>query len=565
MDCCETYPAGAAMNTILTLLSPELMRRYYAAGFWREDTIYSLVRVHAQRAPDKCAVREQLRRITYRELVAAADRVAADLANHGIRPGQRICIWLPSRIECAVALLACSRNGYACCPSLHRDHTVAEIIELLKRTRSAALVAQSGYGADAERRDVFAELGVVESLRRVYRLESVADDPTVFAGTQAAGAIEPVKRDPNRIVYLAFTSGTMGQPKGVMHSDNTLLANARAMASDWNIGGASVVYPLGPLSHNLGFGAMVMALSVGAELVVHDLAKGSSLVDRVLETGASFMVGVPAHASDLLQEMRDRDLTSLGRMQGFRISGASVSSEIVAGLIERGVVPQSGYGMTESCSHQYTLPSDDPKLIVETSGRPCSGYEIRIWRTDNRDIEAAVGEIGEIGGRGASLMLGYFDDQQATEDAFNAHGWFMTGDLGWIDANGYLRITGRKKDVIIRGGHNIHPARIETLVMRHDAVERAAAIPVRDRRLGERVCLAVVFRAGQRVEPRELLAHLDAIGLSKYDMPEYFLDLEHIPLTPSGKMRKRDLLEWIEQGRLSPMPIRWQSKRQASR
>lgn len=559
MDCCGTYPAGAVMNTILTLLSPELMQRYYAAGFWRDDTIYSLVRAHAQRAPDKYAVREHLRRITYRELVGAADRVAADLANHGIRPGQRISIWLPSRIECAVALLACSRNGYACCPSLHRDHTVAEITDLLKRTRSAALVAQSGYGADGERRDVFAELGDVESLRRVYRLESVADDPTVFAGTQAAGAIEPAKQGSNRIVYLAFTSGTMGQPKGVMHSDNTLLANARAMASDWNIGGASVVYPLSPLSHNLGFGAMVMALSVGAELVVHDLAKGSSLVDRVLETGASFMVGVPAHASDLLQEMRDRDLTSLGRVQGFRISGAAVSSEIVSGLIQRGVMPQSGYGMTESCSHQYTLPSDDPKLIAETSGRACSGYEIRIWRTDNRAIEAAVGEIGEIGGRGASLMLGYFDDQQATEDAFNAHGWFMTGDLGWIDANGYLRITGRKNDVIIRGGHHIHPARIETLVMRHDAVERAAAIPVRDQRLGEKVCLAVAFRAGQRVEPGELLAHLDANGLSKYDMPEYFLDLEHIPLTPSGKIRKRDLLEWIEQGRLSPTPIRWQA------
>src|SRR5262249_49363905 len=145
-------------------------------------------------------------------------------------------------------------------------------------------------------------------------------------------------------------------------------------------------------------------------------------------------------------------------------------------------------------------------------------------------------------------------------DAFNAQGWFMTGDLGCLDADGYLRVTGRKKDVIIRGGHNIHPARIETLAMQHEAVERAAAIPVRDARLGEKVCLAVVLRASRRVEPTELLAHLDGAGLSKYDMPEYFLSVERIPMTPSGKMRKRDLVEAIEDGRLSPTPIRWNAQ-----
>ena len=128
-------------------------------------------------------------------------------------------------------------------------------------------------------------------------------------------------------------------------------------------------------------------------------------------------------------------------------------------------------------------------------------------------------------------MLGYFDDQSATEDAFNKGGWFMTGDLGSLDANGYLRITGRKKDVIIRGGHNIYPARIEELAMRHPAIQRAAAVPVADPRLGEKVCLAVVLRAGQTLTPEALLAHLDHAGLSKYDMPEFVLILDDIPLT----------------------------------
>src|SRR5271170_5081533 len=180
-----------------------------------------------------------------------------------------------------------------------------------------------------------------------------------------------------------------------------------------------------------------------------------------------------------------------------------------------GIVPQSGYGMTETCSHQYTLPDDPPERIADTCGRACAGYEIRIWRQDDPDTESAPGEIGEIGGRGASLMLGYFDDQKATEAAFNPQGWLMTGDLGWIDAAGYLHVTGRKKDVIIRGGRNIHPARIEALALRHDAIEKAAAFPVGDARLGERVCLAVVARGGMRVDPEAVLEHLGCVWFVK--------------------------------------------------
>jgi acyl-CoA synthetase (AMP-forming)/AMP-acid ligase II len=553
-------------NTLLTLLSTEQIKEYYAAGHWRDDTIYSLVQAQAQRAPQKFALRDRYRRITYGDLVDAVDRLAGDLAQRGVKAGQRVMVWLPSRIESAVALLACSRNNYVCCPSLHRDHTVGEILALMQRTRCAALIAQEGYGADADRHDIFSKLSDISTLRHVYRLPALAEGHAVFAdGAVAASPFDtPVKRDPNQIVYLAFTSGTTGEPKGVMHSDNTVLANARAMAADWHIDENSVVYSLSPLSHNLGFGAMVMALGAGGELVVHDPPKGASTVDRLLETGASFLLGVPTHAIDLLREMRERGLRSLGRVNGFRISGAAAPSEVVAGLLEHGVVPQSGYGMTETCSHQYTLPSDDPKLIVETCGRACAGYEIRIFRSDNPDVEAETGEIGQIGGRGASLMLGYFDDQQATENSFNAGGWFMTGDLGRLDANGYLKITGRKKEVIIRGGHNIYPARIEALAMRHPAIERVAAVPVRDARLGEKVCLAVMFRPGQHLDGEQLLAHLDQSGLSKYEMPEYVLEVDQIPLTPSGKLRKRDVQDWIDAGKVTPTPVRFQAKTRAA-
>lgn len=550
-------------NTVLTLLSRDQIEEYYRSGFWRADTIYALARGHAERDAGKTAIRDQVRRATYGELVAAADRLAADLARRGVRPGQRVAVWLPSRIETAVALLACSRNGYVCCPSLHRDHTVGEIASLLERTRAAAFLVQPGYGVDAGRRDIFGVAAALTSLRHVYRIPPLdAAAPVGITGfLDEASAVQPAPvQEPDRVLYLAFTSGTTGQPKGVMHSDNTLLANARAMAADWRIGSDSVIYSLSPLSHNLGLGGLVMSIAMGAELVVHDLPRGRSLVDRLVETGATFLLGVPTHAIDLLQELRARQVARLGRVQGFRISGAPSPREVVAELLRYGIVPQSGYGMTEACSHQYTLPDDDPDLIVETSGKACPGYEIRIFRQDDPDTEAPVGEIGQIGGRGASLMLGYFDDQTATEDSFNADGWFMTGDLGWVDADGYLRVTGRKKDVIIRGGHNIYPARIEALTMRHDAVERAAALPIADPRLGEKVCLAVMLRSGRQMSPAQILEHLDAAGLSKYDMPEYFLTLDEIPLTASGKIRKRDLVEWIQEGRVSPTPVRFEAK-----
>ena len=436
------------------------------------------------------------------------------------------------------------------------------MIELVERTRSAAFIGQTAFGADADRRDIFAELAAFPWLRHVYRLAPLTEKTRVgfeFSRSVANNS-PPEKRNANQIVYLAFTSGTTGKPKGVMHSDNTLLANARQLAKDWSIGSDSVVYTLSPLSHNLGFGAQVMALAVGGELVINDLPRGASLADRILETGTSFLVGVPAHAIDLLTEMRARGLKGLGRLKGFRISGAAAPREVVAGLIAQNVIPQSGYGMTETCSHQYTLPNDDPKLIVETSGRACPGYELQIFKTDDPDTLAVPGEIGQIGGRGASLMLGYFEDEKSTQAAFNKDGWFMTGDLGQLDDNGYLRITGRVKDIIIRGGHNIHPARIEALAMRHPAIARAAAVPIADVRLGEKVCLAVMFHTGQKITSAELLAHLDAAGLSKFDMPEYFLALDEIPLTPNGKIRKRDILDWIAQGRVTPEPVRWQAK-----
>ena len=539
--------------TLLTLLNAPNLAAYTAAGFWGKETIYHLAARHARANTDAFAVRDRHRRLTYAEMVAAADHLAGHLAGHGLRPGDRVAAWLPNRVEAAIVLLACSRNSYVCCPSLHRDHRVAEIVALIDRVRAAALIAMPGYGADADRADVFAEVAGRDSLRFQWPLGTGEMAP--FADLAGPTIDRIASNDANQIMYLPFTSGTTGEPKGVLHSDNTLLATARMMVRDWHLERA-VLYALSPLSHNLGLGALITALAGGGELVLHDLPRNASLVDRLNETNAEFLFGVPTHAIDLLAEMRLRGARRLGNVRGFRVSGAAAPPALLTALMEYGITSQSGYGMTETCSHQYTRADDPIEVIAGTCGRACDCYELRIWRQDDPNVEALPGEVGEIGGRGASLMLGYFDDQAATEAAFYAHGWFMTGDLGWLDDAGYLRITGRKKDIIVRGGRNIYPAAIEALAVRCDGIEKAAAFAVPDARLGERICLAVVIYPGLQLDPAELLRDLEAGGLAKYALPEFLLPLAAMPLTASGKIIKHELMRWVAEGRVEPIALR---------
>src|SRR5437870_3834678 len=396
-----------------------------------------------------------------------------------------------------------------------------------------------------------------QHLRRVYSLGPAAKGASRFPEARHPALLPPVDENPDKVVYLAFTSGTTGTPKGVMHSDNTLLANARAMVEDWHHDERTILLSLSPLSHHIAAVAVAQAMTAGMELVVNAPPAGMTPLDWILETGATYVMGVPTHAMDILGELRRRGIQGLGSVKVFYMAGSPIPREVAQAFLDRGVTPQNVYGMSENSSHQYTLPSDPPETIVATCGKACRAYEIRLWDQENPDIEVLPGEIGEIGGRGACLTLGYFDNQQATEDSFNRGGWFLSGDLGRFDADGNLEIVGRKKDLIIRGGHNIHPAKIEDLAMRHPAVARVAAFAVADQRLGEKVCLSVIFHDGAAAEPGELLAHLHEAGLSRYDMPEYFIALTDYPLTASGKILKRELAEWAKSGHIQPKPVRW--------
>ncbi len=540
------------MRAFLTLHDPARAAGYYDSGVWTRDTFYSLLAAHARQRPDALALRDCHRAVDWKTLKAWADGMAADLRAQGLVQGDRVCIWMSNRIEALVAFLACSREGYACNPSLHRTYTGSEILGLLQRLEARALVTETGWGADPGGANIDKLLAGAGSLRKVYTPD---DFPHPSVEPSA-----PAVTNPDLVSYLAFTSGTTGNPKCVMHSCNTIMANARDMVKDWQVGPDTHLLTLSPISHHIAWVGASQWLLSGCKFFLGDPPPGTTQLEWIMETGATYVMGVPTHAMDVLAQYRASGTGSLGKVKVFYMAGAAIPPSVAEAFVQLGITPQNVYGMTENSSHQYTHRNDEFDVIVNTCGRGGNSYEVRIFDPADSNAELGKGVVGQIGGRGGALMLGYYGNQEATAASFNDSGWFLSGDLGSLDAHGNLTIEGRLKDLIIRGGHNIYPAEIEALALRHAMVDKAAAFPVADERLGEKVCLAIIGSA----EAYGLLDHLAAEGLSKYDMPEYFLCMEKFPLTASGKILKRELVTMVERGDVEPVAIRFQAKKESA-
>jgi acyl-CoA synthetase len=543
----DRFEEADTVKPYLTLHHPTKTRLYREQGLWNDDTFYGLLLRHATIRPDEVALEDGSRRLTWRELRHWVDGMAADLRIYGLVPGDRVSIWMSNRAEAVVTFLACSREGFACNPSLHRTFTCTNVMQLLERLSAKAFVTEAGWGTDDLAVDLDAALAQIESLRVVYK-------PETFP--RPGPNITPPSVDPDKVAYLAFTSGTTGNPKCVMHSDNTLLANARDLVRDWGHTRDTVILSLSPVSHHIAWVAAAQWLLLGCRLVMDDPPGGTSRIDWIIDRGVTYILGVPTHAIDILAEQRAVGLARLGSVKVFYMAGAQIPPPLAAEFIAQGIIPQNVYGMTENSSHQYTHPTDATDTIIGTCGRGGLAYQIRLFDIANPDREVPCGEVGQIGGRGATLMLGYFDNQRATEASFNADGWFLSGDLGVLDKAGNLRIEGRLKDVIIRGGHNIYPDQIEALALSGRGVEKVACFAVPDDRLGERVCIAVVGDAN----PQDVLQHLARVGLNRYEMPEYFARLRHFPINAHGKVLKQELIQMVERGDLTPQPIRYRQE-----
>ncbi len=478
-------------------------------------------------------------RIDFRALAAAAERLAGGLAARGTRSGDVISFQLPNWSETLVVMLAAARLGAVANPILP-IYRRRELGFILRQAGSRVLFIP-GRLRDTDHRELVRELG--SELPALRDVVVVRDQPAagMLAWAEVAAAPPgPVATDASAVALLIYTSGTTADAKGVLHSHDTLLAEARSLGPVHGITAADRVLMPSPLTHISGIvHALLVPAVFGTTAVLMERWEGGDALARIAAERVTYMVGAPTFLRDLAShpELARFDTTSL---RLFSCGGADVDPTLVRDAAARlGCVAKRVYGSTEFPTVTTTGPDDPPERRIDSEGRAIGPNEVRV--VDEESAPVAPGREGEILARGPECFLGYRDASLDAE-AFTADGWFRTGDLGTLDGAGYLRITGRRKDIIIRKGENISARELEDLIAAHPAVAEVAVVGVPDPAAGEIACAVVRLSAGARAPAlAELTERLTAQGLSRRKLPERLEVVADFPRTASGKIVKRAL------------------------
>jgi cyclohexanecarboxylate-CoA ligase len=495
---------------------------------------------------DKTAVVDDRRRLSYAELDALATRAAAGLADHGIGAGTVVSSLLPNRAEAAILFHALNRLGAVLNPIVP-IYGAREIRFILRQMETTAVVVADRFrGADSAA--LIERLRAdVPSLQRVF----VAGDASLSATTpfdellepREHRAVAPRQREADEVTVVLYTSGTTADPKGVLHSNDTLLAECLATQRYHRLGSDEVFVMPSPVSHISGllYGIMLPCV-LGATSVLMETWEPEAFLALVERERGTYSAGATPFLQGVVECPRlDRyDVTSLRR---FPCGGADVPPELIRRAMRRlGARSGRGYGSTEFPSITSSAGPDVPdEKRAETDGAPIGPNEIELRDLDGRPVPA--GREGQIWARGPELFLGY-RDASLDRAAFDERRFFATGDLGVLDRDGYLTITGRLKDIIIRSGEKFSAKEIEDLLFEHPKVRSVAVIPVPDAKVGERVC-AIVLPQNGGAPPTlaELTAFLESREISRRKLPERMLLVEEMPMTASGKILKHVLKE----------------------
>ena len=519
--------------------SAALAAAYARAGLWRGETIWAaFARTAAQHAP-KSAVVEGSERTDYAALANGAARLAGGLARLGVGADDVVAFQLPNWSETLVVLLACARLGAVANPVLpiYRRREVGFILG----ESAASVVFVPGRYRDCDHRALVHELRPeLPALRHVV---VVRDDPgpgehayRTLAAAEPPAAPPPA--DAGAIALLMYTSGTTADAKGVLHSHDTLLAEARSLGPVHGLGPSDAVLMPSPLTHISGImHALVVPAVFGTTAVLMDRWQPGDALARIAAEGVTYMVGAPTFLRDLAHHPATAT-TDVSRFRLFSCGGADVDPQLVREAAERlGCVAKRVYGSTEFPTITTTGPDDPPDRRITTDGRPVGAAEIRLVGEDGALVPP--GREGEILARGPECFLGY-QKAALNAEAFTADGWFRTGDLGVLDAEGYLRISGRRKDIIIRKGENISARELEDLIAEHPGVAEVAVVGLPEPAAGEIACAVVRPREGQRAPSLgELTEYLSGRGLSRRKLPERLELVDDFPRTASGKILKR--------------------------
>lgn len=521
----------------LTAERIEAMRRL---GYWPDLVLTDCLDRWAAERPDKVAVVDhnsvtgQRTELTFKGLADVVDRVARGLMRLGIGRGDVISFQLPNWWQFHALHLAALRIG-AVTNALMPIFRERELTFMLGLAESKLLVVPGvfrGFDHAAMGRRLQADL---PSLRHVLVVGGEGDtafEQLLEDGRPAGRFVRP---DPSEVIQVVYTSGTTGEPKGAMHISNTLFSNVIPYSQRLELGGDDVVLMSSPMAHQTGFMyGMMMALYMGAKNVLQDIWVPEKAADIISAEGATFTMASTPFLSDLT-EVALRRPEAFRTFRVFLAGGAPIPRVLARRAAEAlGASIISGWGMTENGAITVGKLDDPPEKIFDTDGCPLPGVEI--WVVDPNGAVLPAGEEGSLQARACSNFVGYLKRPEL--NGVDADGWFETGDLARIDADGYVRITGRSKDIIIRGGENIPVVEVEQLLYRHPAVQEAAIVAMPDPRLGERCCAFVVTRAGQAFDKAEMVRFLEEQRVARNYMPERLEVVAEMPKTPSGKIQK---------------------------
>ena len=516
-----------------------------------ETTVGGILRARAAVSPDAEALVEADiagaigRRWTYAELLADAERLARALLSR-FRPGERIAVWAPNAPEWVILEYAAGLAGLTLATA-NPAYRPRELKFVLEQSRSVGLFLVREFRGNPMA-EIAAEVAAeVPALREVTDLE---DPAALYAGYDPATALPEVR--PEDPVQIQYTSGTTGFPKGAVLHHRGLTNNARFGHLRYGARPGETSLNFMPMFHTAGCGmATLGACQAGLRMILARLFDPGAMLDLIDAERVDISLGVPTMLVALLeaQAARPRDLSSL-RLMG---SGGSMVPPDLIGAVQTafGCEFQTVYGQTESSPLlTQTQTGDAPEDVTGTVGQPMPQTEISI-RDPRTGAVVAVDAIGEICARGYCVMTGYNDNPQATAAAIDAEGWLHTGDLGTLDARGYLRITGRVKEMIIRGGENLFPAEIENVLLEHASVAETAVVGAPDERWGEIVVAFVRLAPGAALDRAALVAHCRH-RISPQKTPAHWIAVDAWPLTGSGKIQKFVLRDRFVAGEFEP-------------
>ncbi|EFI8254707.1 medium-chain fatty-acid--CoA ligase [Escherichia coli] len=529
-------------NMKVTLTFNEQRRAAYRQqGLWGDASLADYWQQTARAMPDKIAVVDNHgASYTYSALDHAASCLANWMLAKGIESGDRIAFQLPGWCEFTVIYLACLKIGAVSVPLLP-SWREAELVWVLNKCQAKMFFAPTLFKQTRPVDLILPLQNQLPQLQQTVGVDKLAPATSSLSLSQIiadnTSLTTAITTHGDELAAVLFTSGTEGLPKGVMLTHNNILASERAYCARLNLTWQDVFMMPAPLGHATGFLHGVTApFLIGARSVLLDIFTPDACLALLEQQRCTCMLGATPFVYDLLNVL-EKQPADLSALRFFLCGGTTIPKKVARECQQRGIKLLSVYGSTESSPHAVVNLDDPLSHFMHTDGYAAAGVEIKV--VDDARKTLPPGCEGEEASRGPNVFMGYFDEPELTARALDEEGWYYSGDLCRMDEAGYIKITGRKKDIIVRGGENISSREVEDILLQHPKIHDACVVAMSDERLGERSCAYVVLKAPHHsLSLEEVVAFFSRKRVAKYKYPEHIVVIEKLPRTTSGKIQK---------------------------